>query len=410
MQLLARNVNNAFGGIVRGIADGMIATVRTTSRVGDVLQVVEPAMVTYERPRERVLFNPVRDANPFFHLFESLWMLAGHNDVAPLAFYSSKIKDISSDDGRTFNGAYGYRWRKAQTPGDGMYDPTVVTDQIQTLIDHLRNKPDSRRAVLQMWNVEDDLLKIDVTKDVCCNTCVYFLIRTEFNSEMDGKRFKTRQEAASWADELGWDRVKDIRRTDRIADNGSYYLYREGVPTPYLDMTVCNRSNDAILGMLGANVVHFSFLQEYMANCLGVQVGKYHQFTNNLHVYTSNFKPDEWLPAHTCMELYTYGDVEPGVQLVKDQATFDYECAMFVKNHHASHMHAYADPGYTEPFLRDVAWPMCMAWLANKKGRKEVALNEWVPRILASDWNLAAKEWIERRIAAKESKDVSDVS
>lgn len=376
MQLKFLNVNDAFYELVKGIHNGDIPTVRTTSRVGDVLQVQEPMTITYQRPRQRVLFNPARDANPFFHLYESLWLLAGRNDVAPLAFYSSKIKDIASDDGHTFNGAYGYRWRKAQTSPDDDYDPWVITDQIQTLIEHLRAKPDSRRAVLQMWNVEDDLLKIDVVKDVCCNTCVYFF----------------------------------IRREPGFSDNG----VQEQEWISCLDMTVCNRSNDLVLGMLGANVVHFSFLQEYMANCLGIEVGHYHQFTNNLHVYTNNFKPEEWLGAYkhktppegwqleegdrdTPLDALQYPGWGP--DLVKDQGVFDYECDAFVNSHYGKgDMYTYDYPGYREPFLAKVAWPMVMAWHASKAKRKAQALAEWVPRIESPDWQKAAREWIERRL------------
>lgn len=396
MHEVYQNVNDAFYNIVKGIANGDIETVRTTSRVGDVLQVQEPCTITYKNPRQRVLFNPARDANPFFHLFESLWMLAGRNDVAPLAYYSSKIKDIASDDGRTFNGAYGYRWRKAKStvmmPELGIEVLDEPKNQIQILIDHLRAKPDSRRAVLQMWNVEDDLLKLDVTKDVCCNTCVYFLIRTE---------------------------------VDNDSNSGDVWVDK------YLDMTVCNRSNDAILGMLGANVVHFSFLQEYMANCLGVQVGLYHQFTNNLHVYTANFKPDEWIGAypqdqllegegetfrgfvlpddHTPLAVLNYPGWGP--DLVKDQKVFDQECVMFVENHRGEGgMYAYEDPGYSEPFLATVAWPMMMAWHASKSKRKGTALAEWVPRIEADDWRKAAREWITRRLADPQLQGANDDS
>jgi hypothetical protein len=47
------------------------------SRAGDVLVAPHPVMSVTSIPTERVLFDPARDANPFFHLFESLWMLAG---------------------------------------------------------------------------------------------------------------------------------------------------------------------------------------------------------------------------------------------------------------------------------------------------------------------------------------------
>ncbi|MCK9568820.1 thymidylate synthase, partial [Candidatus Pacearchaeota archaeon] len=270
MHLKTRNVNTAFQTLVSGIYTGSIPTVHRSSRAGDVLQVEEPVIVTYSHPRERVLFNKKRDAPCFFTLFESLWMLAGRNDVAPLAYYNSQIADIASDDGKTFNGAYGYRWRNGyggqEAGGDGPYPYTEDrrVDQLSIIIDQLRRKPESRRCVLQMWEVESDLLKIDETKDCCCNLSVLFSIRNEPFDCLDPT-----------------DPAVFMPASDRV--------YR------YLDMTVYNRSNDMIWGALGANVVHFSFLQEYVANCLGVEVGSYNQVSNNLHVYTERWEPEKWL-------------------------------------------------------------------------------------------------------------------
>jgi hypothetical protein len=57
---------------------------------------------------ERVLFDSVRDANPFFHFMEALWILAGRSDVEWLAQWLPSIADYS-DDGVSFHGAYGMR-------------------------------------------------------------------------------------------------------------------------------------------------------------------------------------------------------------------------------------------------------------------------------------------------------------
>jgi hypothetical protein len=80
------------------------------SRNGPVTKFDGPCTLLYNRPEERVVFWRERDANPFFHLLESLWMLAGRNDVAYPAGIVKTMVDFS-DDGRTYNGAYGYRWR-----------------------------------------------------------------------------------------------------------------------------------------------------------------------------------------------------------------------------------------------------------------------------------------------------------
>ena len=269
MHLYFRNVNMAFDYVVQGIREGFVPAVPSPSRYGNVRVIPEPLTITYLNPLDRVLFNPGRDCNPFFHLFEALWMLAGRNDVAPLAYYSGKIASFS-DDGETLNGAYGYRWRHG-----GRSD----TNQLQLVINELKERPESRRVVLQMWTVEDDLLKIDprVSKDVCCNLSCMFLLNPQ---------------------------------------------------TKHLDLTVINRSNDLCWGTFGANVVHMAYLLEYVACCVGVPVGVYHQISNNAHVYDATFTPEKWEDPDHLGQFY--GEYNWTVPLVRDQATFDRECAAFI--------------------------------------------------------------------------------
>jgi hypothetical protein len=190
VHLTYHNVNDAFQGLVKLFADwerfegrwrdlgGKYSVTRRPSRNGSTLTIDEPVLITYTHPAERVLFNTARDANPFALLYESLWMLAGRNDVESLAYYTRQFREYS-DDGKTLNGAYGYRWRCAKgvphlwtsggEPGKSVrgYNRPGV-DQLNLLVDHLKANPDSRRAVLQMWNVEDDLLKIGSGK---CEVC-----------------------------------------------------------------------------------------------------------------------------------------------------------------------------------------------------------------------------------------------
>lgn len=355
-----RNVNEAFSRLVNDIVNEDVPLVKTTSRAGEVLQITEPVIITYDNPLERVLFNEARDANPFFHLMESLWMLAGRNDVRTLAYYNSQISNIASDDGKTFNGAYGYRWHHGQAywghgtgPGGKKGGPTGELNQLAVIINELRRNPGSRRCVLTMWNVGDDLQAITTSKDVCCNTHAYFLIT-----------------------------------------NGA------------LHMTVCNRSNDLVWGMLGANVVHFSFLLEYMAANIGVSVGQYHQVTNNLHVYTERWSPKEWIsditPDHYANRprlMYT--------PLVKDINQFHRELNPFVSTILASKdisSDSIAWNQWQEPFLSRVALPAALAWNAHRRKDYHKAC-EWAGEIIADDWRIVCTNWIRKRQANWERND-----
>ena len=150
-----RNVNEALPeGIYRLLQEG----VRQSSRAGDVWVYPTPVTTVYQRPLERVVCYPERDANPFFALLESLWMLAGRNDVEWITTYNQRMREYS-DDGKTFRGAYGYRWRKQ-----------FGEDQLSTIVELLKANPNSRRAVLQMWHSSLDLW-VDESPPLLCVTC-----------------------------------------------------------------------------------------------------------------------------------------------------------------------------------------------------------------------------------------------
>jgi len=370
------NVNDAFRSLITYIkGECLVPLRRTSSRVGDVIQITEPMTLTYLKPLQRVLFNKVRDCNPVGHVVEALWMLAGRNDVATIDYYMSKYSEMTSDDGKISNGAYGYRWRRAKTTDNvvggslGYADfnnPStgrVVSafDQLAILIDHLKRKPDSRRAVLSMWNVEDDLLKIDTSKDVCCNLSAVFEVHRI---------------------------VVDPRYPVRADDYN------------VLNMTVFNRSNDTILGALGANYVHFSFLQEYMATALGIEVGVYNQISCNLHLYTRDYKPDEYLGDST-PDHYWDKNLHL-VPFVKDIAKFDEELPKFVDTWCAKDLtnkvvHQ-SLAGITEPFLRDVAFPMVVSYWFHKRRLYGPAL-QWASEIMSDDWRIVVTNWMQRRKA-----------
>ena len=351
MHLHYNNVNDAFVNLVGGFYHTYARPeliVKTSSRVGEVLQLIEPVTITYHFPLQRVLFNEARDANPFFHLMESLWMLGGRRDIDPMAYYAANYRECVQDgDNPNANGAYGYRWRKPlNTPAS-----TVLhlqdCDQLKVIVEQLKSKPESRRVNLQMWTVLDDLMKIDTSKDVCCNTNAFFLINR-------GK----------------------------------------------LDMTVCNRSNDLIWGALGANVVHFSFLQEYLAAHIGVEAGVYNQFTNNLHVYTSRFEPEKWL-ADTTPDYYNRLPRLNGVKLVADPKTFDRELKVFNDEWLAVDLSPSWEATFKEPFFQTVAKQAAMAFRFHKKRDYANAIG-WANDIAADDWRTACVGWLRRRKASYE--------
>jgi hypothetical protein len=171
-----------------------------------------------------------------------------------------------------------------------------------------------------------------------------------------------------------------------------------------LNMTVCNRSNDMVWGMMGANVVHFSMLQEYLACCLNAEVGNYHQITNNLHVYTNNWDPETYLSGTRGRDMHSpklgalayaasredqtvNGGVLPGCRLVSDKLVFDREVQRFIDDPYQS---------WKEPFLESVAKHYCQAFKHHKARQYSLAF-EALNRVQAGDWHLAGYYWLMKR-------------
>lgn len=353
MQVIrARNVNDA---LMKGVQLLHEGGRMQDSRVGSTIEYPEPVCTVYERPLERVLFDAKRDANPFFHLMEALWMLAGRRDVAWLVRFNRRMAEYS-DDGVVFNAAYGFRWRNhfnlAAAHGQ------EYRDQLNTIVRLLKADPDSRRAVLQIWDAAADL-GVN-SKDLACNTQAMFKIR-------DGR----------------------------------------------LHMTVCNRSNDIIWGCYGANAVQFSILLEYMAARIGVPPGVYRQVSDSYHAYV-----DVWPKVSDIAERYSGNPYESGevsvYPLVADPEAFDAELEYWFENPPDAFdlerwQEEVASGKWRNPFFIEVATPIYQAWFAYKHKKREEA-RQWIRACAASDWARAGLEWLERRWQAKDERKRPDAA
>ena len=163
-------------------------------------------------------------------------------------------------------------------------------------------------------------------------------------------------------------------------------------PVRLLDMTVCCRSNDVVWGAYGANAVHFSVLQEYMAARIGVAVGTYTQFSNNFHVYTNVL---DKLDDEPHFDATYHHDKSTGVRvlsLVASPDKFDLDLQMFMSG-------TPADSGlYCNPFFPIVAIPMKEAYRLWRSKNKEVALEMIQSMPERNDWRVATEAWMKRRM------------
>ena len=181
---------------------------------------------------------------------ELLWYLAGSNDVEHIAYYVPRYRE-SAENGLVYGG----------------YGPRLFNqrghNQIQQVIDMLRTKPDSRQAVVQLFEAQD---LVEPHRDVPCTCSLQFLLRS----------------------------------------NG-------------LRLVVYMRSNDLFLGT-PHDIFAFTMIQEIVARSLQVELGTYVHMVGSLHIYETNmedldrFLAEGWQTTELEMPPMPCGDPWPSVQ------------------------------------------------------------------------------------------------
>ena len=307
------------------------------SRAGNTLEVPFPVSTVYMKPWERVLFGNVRDANPFFHLMEAMWILAGREDVKFLAEFNKRMADYS-DDGKTFNAPYGFRLR------DGV---AHHEDQLTKVIQILKDDPNTRQAICQIWD-DEDLGKN--TKDKACNMSIVFRVR-----------------------------------------NGR------------LCMTVYNRSNDIIWGAYGANVVQFSMIHEYVSAHTKIPMSTYTQVSNSYHVYTEGPGGELWdklkSGQHTPINPYGGNGFDRMVFMEPlDMDNFELDLKEFFDMYDSMNIDSiYESTDWKSQYFDKLILPVLYTFRKHKLEGPEKAL-EYTKWIGADDWRMACEDWLKKRI------------
>lgn len=334
----AGNVPRAYEEIMTHVAMGR-TMVPEQSRNGPVLSFPGPLVLTIGRPDQRVLFDPTRDANPFFHAMEFVWMMSGSNDVKWIEFFNSRMREFA--DGDRLHGAYGHRWRSH-----------FNLDQIAVVIAMLRKNPKDRRALLAMWDPDADLG--GVANDLPCNTHIYPRVNS------DGK----------------------------------------------LDFLVCNRSNDLVWGMLGANAVHMTMLQELFALAIGVPLGQYRVISNNAHFYTEMPRAAELRQFPARHDYYARDKLQTYPLLQEGENVVDFidDCTELLS------LGVDERPWRTK-WMEHVGQWIYKSYHAYKANDLEDA-RTLISSCVAEDWRVAGLEWLARRnvkrIVNERERDVPD--
>jgi thymidylate synthase len=82
-------------------------------------------------------------------IHELLWFIAGDTNIKYLKDNGVRIWDEWADENGDLGPVYGHQWRSWPTPNG------ETVDQITSLIDTIKNNPDSRRMIVSAWNVAD---------------------------------------------------------------------------------------------------------------------------------------------------------------------------------------------------------------------------------------------------------------
>lgn len=170
--------------------------------------------------------------SPEIGLVEGLQLISGVSDSALTAQIQPNFRNYMEDDTGKFWGAYGPR----------------IVNQLPIIIERLREDPDTRQAVITLWDPQFDAH--GGKKDHPCTSLFNFRIR-------DGK----------------------------------------------LNMSTFMRSNDAIYGW-PFDLIQFSMLMQSMAAELGVDVGTYSHHVGSFHIYEPH-----WNVAQEIIDnVYDLGD------------------------------------------------------------------------------------------------------
>jgi thymidylate synthase len=206
---------------------------------------IELSGVSAEISNPRARFSRTETkGKPFSSLGELCWYLAKNNDLDFISYYLPNYKKYA--DGNILHGGYGprlFNWKGI--------------NQVDQVISILRRKPDSRQAIIQLFDTTDIA---DEYNDVPCTCTIQLMIRNQ-----------------------------------------------------RLQMITFMRSNDIFKG-LPHDVFCFTMIQELIARSLSIEIGSYKHLVGSLHLYNSEkdtakqFLDEGWQPTNISMPSMPQGD------------------------------------------------------------------------------------------------------
>lgn len=249
MQFVANTIDDLLYKIFRRLLSSSSQISPTRGDARELIGVV----IELRNPRARLSRTETR-GRLYSSLGEFLWYLSKDNKLDFIERYIPAYAK-ESEDGQTVHGGYG---------------PRIFAkngyNQLEKIVDLLTRNPNSRRAVVQIFDALD---VAEVHKEVPCTCTLQFLVR-----------------------------------------NG------------YLHMITHMRSNDAYKG-LPHDIFCFSMLHELVTRSLNLKIGVYRQFVGSLHLYDTDMKQaqqylGEGVQPTILMPAMPQGDPWPAIQKLLD--------------------------------------------------------------------------------------------
>ena len=157
-------------------------------------------------------------------IYELLWFLRGDTNVHYLQEHGVRIWNEWADENGDLGPVYGHQWRSWPDYKGG------TIDQIQNVLDQLRNHPDSRRMIVSAWNPAE----VDDMALPPCHCLFQFYVA-------DGK----------------------------------------------LSLQLYQRSADTFLGV-PFNIASYALLLQMMAQVTGLEAGEFIHTTGDTHLYLNH--------------------------------------------------------------------------------------------------------------------------
>ena len=159
-------------------------------------------------------------------IHELLWFLNGDTNVKYLQDNGVRIWNEWADENGELGPVYGHQWRSWPDYNGG------TIDQIQGIVDQLKNNPDSRRMIVSAWNVAE---------------------------------------------------------VDRMALPPCHTMFQFYVADGRLSLQLYQRSADTFLGV-PFNIASYALLLQMMAQVSGLKAGDFIHTTGDTHLYLNHLE------------------------------------------------------------------------------------------------------------------------